>query len=85
MTVRVALVGRPNAGKSSVYNALTGGHAKVGNFPGITVDIMEAEVDLPSGTRARVADSRASGSCSKRMPHAPQTMAQRPIGVSNSV
>lgn len=56
MTVRVALVGRPNAGKSSVYNAITGGHAKVGNFPGITVDIMEAEVDLPSGTRARVAD-----------------------------
>lgn len=56
MSVRVVLVGRPNAGKSSVYNALTGGNAKVGNFPGITVDIMEGEVDLPSGTRARVAD-----------------------------
>lgn len=56
MTVRVALVGRPNSGKSSLYNAVTGGHAKVGNYPGITVDIMEADVELPSGTRARVAD-----------------------------
>lgn len=56
MTVRVVLMGRPNAGKSSVYNALTGGNAKVGNFPGITVDIMEADVDLPSGVKARVAD-----------------------------
>lgn len=56
MSARVVLVGRPNAGKSSVYNALTGGSARVGNFPGITVDIMEAEVDLPSGGRVRVAD-----------------------------
>jgi ferrous iron transport protein B len=56
MNVRVALVGRPNSGKSSLYNTLTGGHAKVGNFPGITVDIMEADVVLPSGTVAAVAD-----------------------------
>lgn len=54
--VRVALVGRPNSGKSSLYNAITGGSARVGNFPGITVDILEAEVGLPSGARAVVAD-----------------------------
>ncbi len=54
--VRVALVGRPNSGKSSLYNAITGGSARVGNFPGITVDILEAEVPLPSGARAVVAD-----------------------------
>ena len=59
MSVRVVLVGRPNSGKSSVYNALTGGNAKVGNFPGITVDIMEGDVDLPSGTRARIAERRS--------------------------
>ena len=54
--VSVALLGRPNAGKSSLYNAVTGGHAKVGNFPGITVDVLEASMTLPSGTRARFLD-----------------------------
>jgi len=54
--IRVALVGRPNSGKSSLYNALTGGNAKVGNFPGVTVDILEANVALPSGDVAVVAD-----------------------------
>jgi ferrous iron transport protein B len=34
---RVALVGSPNAGKTSVFNALTGLHAKTGNYPGVTV------------------------------------------------
>lgn len=52
----VALVGRPNAGKSSLYNLLTGGHAKVGNFPGITVDVLEADVALPSGEPLRFVD-----------------------------
>lgn len=52
----IVLVGRPNSGKSSLYNALTGGSAHVGNFPGITVDILEGETTLPSGRRAAVAD-----------------------------
>ncbi|GAB1640822.1 ferrous iron transporter B [Krasilnikovia sp. MM14-A1259] len=34
---RVALVGAPNAGKSSVFSALTGRHARTGNYPGVTV------------------------------------------------
>jgi ferrous iron transport protein B len=34
---RIALIGSPNAGKTSIFNALTGLHAKIGNYPGVTV------------------------------------------------
>ncbi len=37
-TITIALVGNPNSGKSSLFNALTGLNQKVGNFPGVTVD-----------------------------------------------
>lgn len=53
---RVLLVGRPNSGKSSLFNRVTGGNAHVGNFPGVTVDILEADVVLPGGGAAVVAD-----------------------------
>jgi len=36
--VHVALVGAPNAGKTTLFNALTGSSAKVGNYPGVTVE-----------------------------------------------
>lgn len=55
-TREIALVGRPNSGKSSLYNTLTEGHAHVGNFPGITVDVIEAEATLPGGQKALVFD-----------------------------
>jgi ferrous iron transport protein B len=54
--LRVVLVGRPNSGKSSLYNVVTGGDAHVGNYPGITVDILEGSVTMPDGRRATVAD-----------------------------
>ena len=36
--VKVALIGNPNSGKSTLFNALTGLHQKTGNYPGVTVD-----------------------------------------------
>lgn len=36
--LRIALAGNPNSGKTSVFNALTGAHQKVGNYPGVTVE-----------------------------------------------
>jgi ferrous iron transport protein B len=46
----VALVGNPNVGKTTVFNALTGSFAKVGNYPGITVDKRSGTLHLPSAT-----------------------------------
>lgn len=40
-TIRVAVSGQPNCGKSTMFNAITGGSARVGNYPGITVDRLE--------------------------------------------
>ena len=40
----VALVGMPNTGKSTLFNRLTGSHARVGNWPGITVDLHSARL-----------------------------------------
>ena len=65
--LQVALVGRPNAGKSSLYNAVTGGSAHVGNFPGVTVDVLESALTLPSGGRARLFDLPGVYSLSPRL------------------
>lgn len=46
----VALVGNPNVGKSTVFNALTGARQRVGNWPGTTVHVVSGRWTLPAGT-----------------------------------
>jgi ferrous iron transport protein B len=55
-TKRVALVGNPNTGKSTIFNALTGLNQKVGNFPGVTVDKKSGYTKLADGTSIEVVD-----------------------------
>ena len=47
---RVAVVGMPNTGKSTLFNRLTGSHAQIGNWPGLTVDLLQAELSLSGRT-----------------------------------
>ena len=54
--INVALIGNPNTGKTSVFNALTGLNQKVGNYPGITVDKKEGICKLPRGLKAHIID-----------------------------
>ena len=53
---RVLLVGNPNAGKTSLFNALTGLRAKTANYPGITVDLRKATIALPRHDSVVAAD-----------------------------
>ena len=46
---RIALVGNPNCGKTALFNALTGGRAKVANYPGVTVERKEGSLTSPAG------------------------------------
>ena len=52
----VALAGNPNTGKTTLFNALTGSRAKVGNYPGVTVDRRVARLTLPNGHAVDLVD-----------------------------
>lgn len=52
----VALVGNPNAGKSALFNALTGARQKVGNYPGVTVERKSGRLSLPDGRPLELID-----------------------------
>ncbi len=54
--VRLALLGAPNCGKTSLFNALTGGRAKVANYPGVTVEYRKGEFNLPRGRQLELLD-----------------------------
>ncbi|MEG3144473.1 ferrous iron transporter B [Sphingomonas sp. RT2P30] len=55
-TPLVALVGNPNAGKSALFNALTGARQKVGNYPGVTVERHSGRLVLADGRAVDLVD-----------------------------
>ncbi|RZJ68458.1 MAG: ferrous iron transport protein B [Flavobacterium sp.] len=54
--INVALIGNPNTGKTSVFNALTGLNQQVGNYPGITVEKKVGFCKLPNNAKANILD-----------------------------
>jgi ferrous iron transport protein B len=71
--ISIALAGNPNCGKSSLFNALTGAHQKVGNFPGVTVEKHEGYLDY-KGYRIRVVDLPGTYSLT---PYSPEEIVTR--------
>jgi ferrous iron transport protein B len=51
-----ALVGNPNAGKSALFNALTGARQKIANYPGVTVERKAGRLVLPNGEPVELTD-----------------------------
>ena len=51
-----ALVGNPNAGKSALFNALTGAHQKIANYPGVTVERKAGRLAIPGGPAMELID-----------------------------
>jgi ferrous iron transport protein B len=52
----VALAGNPNAGKTTIFNALTGSNQKVGNYAGVTIEKKSGDFFTPHGRKVRVID-----------------------------
>ncbi|MDC1049110.1 ferrous iron transport protein B [Flavobacteriaceae bacterium] len=55
-SLNIALLGNPNTGKTSIFNALTGLTQKVGNYPGITVEKKEGTCKLNRNTKGNIID-----------------------------
>ncbi len=54
--IKVALIGNPNVGKTSVFNELTGLNQQVGNYPGITVEKKQGVCKLSDSVKAKIID-----------------------------
>ncbi len=63
-----ALVGNPNAGKSALFNALTGARQKIANYPGVTVERKAGRMFLPSGEPVELIDLPGSYSLDPASP-----------------
>ncbi|WP_439532218.1 ferrous iron transporter B [Polymorphobacter sp.] len=68
MSPVIALVGNPNAGKTSLFNALTGSRQKVGNYPGVTVERKSGRLALADGRMAELIDLPGTYSLAPRSP-----------------
>lgn len=66
--LRVAIIGNPNTGKTTLFNALTGLRQRVGNFAGVTVERVEGDFRLPGGRRGRLVDLPGSYSLTANAP-----------------
>jgi ferrous iron transport protein B len=55
-TKRIAIIGNPNSGKTTLFNALTGLRQKVGNYPGVTVEKKEGKIILNDGNEVALLD-----------------------------
>jgi ferrous iron transport protein B len=63
-----ALVGNPNAGKSALFNVLTGARQKIANYPGVTVERKAGRLTLPSGEPVELIDLPGSYSLDAASP-----------------
>ena len=67
-TRHIVLIGNPNSGKTTLFNALTGLRQKVGNYPGVTVERKEGYLTLPDGSSAQLLDLPGTNSLNTRSP-----------------
>ena len=65
---RVLVAGNANSGKTTIFNALTGSRAKVGNYPGVTVARSSREITLPGGAHVELVDLPGTYSLSTHSP-----------------
>ena len=65
---KAALVGNPNAGKSALFNALTGARQKIANYPGVTVERKSGRLVLPAGDSIELVDLPGSYSLDPSSP-----------------
>jgi ferrous iron transport protein B len=65
---KIALVGNPNAGKSALFNALTGARQKIANYPGVTVERKSGRMVLPTGEPVEMTDLPGSYSLDPTSP-----------------
>lgn len=66
--IKIALVGNPNCGKTTLFNKLTGLNQKVGNFPGVTVEKRSGLSTMPDGQKYEIIDLPGSYSLSSTSP-----------------
>ena len=64
----IALAGNPNCGKTALFNALTGGRQKVGNYAGVTVERKEGGLVTPSGMKVSLLDLPGTYSLDAKTP-----------------